>query len=252
VDGNTLLAVNETVAETYHRMLKVKGVGEPAIAYLRKRGVAKETVLTYRLGYAPNSWDWLAGEMGPSEAAAAGLATVHDDQTYDLFRNRIMFPILSARGVVVGFGGRNLEDDEPKYLNSPDTVLFSKGRTLYGLPQAYDSIRETGEMIVVEGYFDVVMAYQGGVKNVVATLGTRFGDNHVRLAKALTDRVLFVYDRDDPGEKALKEAMDRCAGAGLFAMCSHLEPGFDPSEHVALLGGDSFRSQIESTRDLCA
>jgi len=243
-----LVQVNNTVAQAFHRLLGVKGVGEPAISYLRKRGVRRITVETFGMGYAPNYWDWLSSRLGSSSAAAAGLATVHDDQTYDLFRNRIMFPIRATQGHVVGFGGRNLEDDEPKYLNSPETVLFEKGRTLYGLRQAYDDIRECGEMIVMEGYFDVVMSHQGGVKNVVATLGTRFGANHVRLAQALTDRILFVFDPDGPGRTAAAEAMERCTAVGLFAMKSALPPGPDPAEIVALKGGDELRHLIEDGR----
>jgi len=252
LDSDEIEAINETVAEVYHRLIGTKNVGESAVAYLRKRGVSKQTVLRYQLGYAPNYWDWLSSHLGASETAASGLANVHDGQTYDLFRNRIMFPIVSGRGRVVGFGGRNLEEDEPKYLNSPDTPIFEKGRVLYGLPQAYEAIRRTGEMIVVEGYFDVVMANQGGVENVVATLGTRFGDNHVRLAKAICDRVLFVYDQDEPGQKARVEAMERASLAGLSAAYSSLEPGMDPASTVAESSGDALRMQIESTRKLCA
>jgi DNA primase len=164
-----------------------------AIEYLKGRGLTGEIAARYRIGYAPDDWQNLKGVLDYSDASLVecGLVVENEGKRYDRFRDRIMFPILSARGAVIGFGGRILDKGEPKYLNSPDTPLFEKGREVYGLVQARDAIRTAGRVIVVEGYMDVVALAQFGVGNAVATLGTATTPVHVAKLLRVADEIVY-------------------------------------------------------------
>ena len=190
-----------------------------AIEYLKRRGLTGQTAKKFRLGYAPAGWRALEGAFanyGEPALVEAGLvidSPAEDGDSrgarrYDRFRDRVMFPIRNARGQVVGFGGRVLGAGEPKYLNSPETPLFSKGMELYGLYEARDGLRRLGGVVVVEGYMDVVMLAQHGIDNAVATLGTATTADHVRVLARLVNRITFAFDGDAAGRKAAWRALE--------------------------------------------
>ncbi len=205
-----LADVMARAAGYYREQLKANS---RAVGYLKGRGLSGEIAARFGLGYAPEGWQNLEavfpGYAGADSLAECGLVIDNEQgRRYDRFRDRIMFPILDQRGNVIGFGGRVLDKGEPKYLNSPETPLFEKGRELYGLPQARKAIREAEAVIVVEGYMDVVGLAQLGVENVVASLGTATTGNHLQKLFRLTDRVIFCFDRDAAGDKAARRAME--------------------------------------------
>ncbi|HRE14779.1 MAG TPA: DNA primase, partial [Usitatibacteraceae bacterium] len=192
-----------------------------AIDYLKRRGVSGEIAARYGLGWAPDAWQSLQSVFADYETPAmkeTGLvidsepegegAAARKSRRYDRFRGRVMFPILDARGNVIGFGGRVIGEGEPKYLNSPETPLFEKGRELYGLYQARRAIRDANRVIVVEGYMDVVALAQSGVENAVATLGTATTPLHVGKLLKLADEVVFCFDGDAAGRKAAWRALE--------------------------------------------
>src|SRR6185436_9229906 len=188
-----------------------------AIDYLKGRGVSGEIAARYGLGFAPDGWQNLEAVFTDyANAALRDTGLVIDSEAegekksrrYDRFRNRVMFPILDARGNVIGFGGRVLGKGEPKYLNSPETPLFEKGRELYGLYQARRAIRDANQVIVVEGYMDVVALAQHGVENAVATLGTATTPFHVAKLLKLADNVVFCFDGAEAGQRAAWRALE--------------------------------------------
>ncbi len=190
-----------------------------AIDYLKSRGLTGEVAARFGIGYAPDAWQGLAGvfpKYDAPELDAAGLVVNGDGgKRYDRFRDRVMFPIHDSRGRVIGFGGRVMGDGEPKYLNSPETPVFSKGRELYGLYLARNAIRDAGRVVVVEGYMDVVALAQHGVEYAVATLGTATTPTHVQKLFRLTDTVVFCFDGDNAGPQGgVARAGKRAAGAG--------------------------------------
>jgi DNA primase catalytic core len=200
-------------AKFYQRRLKES---PQAIGYLKRRGVSGEIAKRYHLGYSPEGWQPLQSVFADYEQADlvdAGLVIASEDDTgkakrYDRFRNRLMFPILSARGEVIGFGARTLGADEPKYLNSPETPLFSKGHNLYGVFEGRTAIRDAGQVWVVEGYMDVVALAQHGLGHAVATLGTATTEHHLRMLIRMADQVVFMFDGDAAGQRAAAKALE--------------------------------------------
>jgi len=243
-----LVEVMTTAARYYREQLKH---APHAIAYLKGRGLTGEIAAHFGIGYAPDGWNGLRSAFPDYAAKAlgeAGLVIENDEgRRYDRFRDRIMFPILDTRGNVIGFGGRVLSAGEPKYLNSPETPLFEKGRELYGLGLARQAIREAGCAIVVEGYMDVVALAQFGVGNAVATLGTATTTTHIHKLFRQTDRVVFCFDGDAAGRKAawraLEGALDALADdkqvAFLFLPAEH-----DPDSFVRAEGAEAFRQAV--------
>ena len=218
-----------------------------AIDYLKRRGVSGEVAARFGLGYAPDDWQGLQQVFADYDDEAlveCGLVIVNEQgRRYDRFRDRVMFPILDQKGNVIGFGGRILDAGEPKYLNSPETPLFEKGKELYGLPQARKAIHESDTVIVVEGYMDVVGLAQLGVENVVASLGTATTGNHVHKLLRLANRVIFCFDRDKAGDKAAWRAME--ASLDHLADNKRIEilqmPGDqDPDEFIREHGREAF------------
>ncbi|MGC9359283.1 MAG: DNA primase [Anaerolineae bacterium] len=209
-----LREANLAAARFFQRVLLITERGAPAREYLKERGLTKETVQRFQIGYAPDAWhdcEQALQEAGYSQELlieAGLLARNQRGNVYDRFRNRIMFPIRDPRGHVVGFAGRVLGDDVPKYLNTPQTPLFDKGRLLYGLDLAREAIRETGTAIVVEGYMDVVVPYQEGVRNLVAVMGTALTEDHVALLRPIADRVVFALDPDAAGLQATERGAE--------------------------------------------
>jgi DNA primase len=227
----------------------------PAIDYLKRRGVTGETAKAFGIGYAPDSWDALSRFFGDAKhALAAGLLKQKDDRVYDVFRNRIMFPIRDTRGRVIAFGGRTLADDPAKYLNSPETALFHKGRNLFGLFEARQSLKSVlPELLVVEGYMDAVMLAQHGIKNVVATLGTATTRDHLNQMFKSTSRVVFAFDGDRAGRaaawRALEQALPELAEGREFRFL-FMPEGLDPDELVQEIGADEFRARVEQAMPL--
>ena len=222
-----------------------------AIEYLKGRGLTGAIAKRFGIGYAPDAWQSLAEAFADYQDAAletAGLVIAGEGKRYDRFRDRVMFPIHDTRGQVIGFGGRVLGQGEPKYLNSPETPLFSKGRELYGLYQARASIRETGRVVVVEGYMDVVALAQHGIGYAVATLGTSTTPMHVQKLFRLTDHVVFCFDGDNAGRKAAWRALENALPAladAKEASFLFLPDGMDPDDFVRQRGKAAFESLVE-------
>jgi DNA primase len=226
-----------------------------AIDYLKHRGLTGEIAARYRMGYAPDGWQNLEGAFQYSDKSLVelGLVVENDGKRYDRFRDRVMFPIQNARGAVIGFGGRILDKGEPKYLNSPETPLFEKGRELYGLPQARDAIRASGRVLVVEGYMDVVALAQFGVGYAVATLGTATTPVHVSKLLRLADELVFCFDGDAAGRKAAWRALE----VSLALAPDHkpirflfLPDGEDPDTYVRKHGKDAFELRVREAETL--
>lgn len=229
----------------------------PAIEYLKKRGVSGDTAKTFGIGFAPDAWDALSKFFDqPQHAVEAGLLKQKEEtgRVYDVFRNRVMFPIRDSRGRVIAFGGRTLADDPAKYLNSPETALFHKGRNLFGLYEAKQSRKSAlPYLIVVEGYMDTVMLAQHGIREVVATLGTATTREHLALLFKSTSRVVFCFDGDRAGraagwralEQALPEVDEKRECQFMF-----LPDGHDPDTLVQEIGAEAFGKLVENAQPL--
>ncbi len=207
-----LYDINEAAAEYYHRMLLNNPTGEVARNYLAQRNISLEAIRDFQLGYSPQGWDNLNKHLqdrGYEEVGllAAGLLVERDDGTkYDRFRNRLIFPIRDIQGKVLGFGARALDDTLPKYLNSPQTLVFDKSSSLYGIERAKTAIRENDLAIITEGYIDVITAHQHGWKNVVASMGTAITDKQLATLKNLTRNLILALDADVAGEEAISRS----------------------------------------------
>jgi DNA primase len=263
-----LSEVMSAAADWYRQQLKVT---PRAVEYLKGRGLTGEIAKRYALGYAPDGWQGLEAVFGAytndevaktllegglliqsepsSDAQTANLTT----RRYDRFRDRIMFPIRNPKGQTIGFGGRILDQGEPKYLNSPETPLFSKGNTLYGLFEARQAIRSQEYVLVCEGYMDVVALAQLGFPNAVATLGTACTANHVRMLLRQTDRIVFSFDGDAAGQRAAQRALEAC----LPLMSDDKEIRFlflptehDPDSYVRAYGASAFEKVIKEAMSI--
>src|SRR5688572_5604500 len=248
-----LYAVMEKVMDFYRAELKKS---PRAIEYLKRRGLSGEIAARYRMGYAPEGWQGLKEAFQSYEDKSLvelGLVVENEGKRYDRFRDRVMFPIQNARGAVIGFGGRILDKGEPKYMNSPETPLFEKGRELYGLPQARDAIRDAGRALVVEGYMDVVALAQYGVHYAVATLGTATTPVHVSKLLRLADELVFCFDGDAAGRKAAWRALE----VSLPLAPDHkpirflfLPDGEDPDTYIRQQGKDAFEARVREAETL--
>ena len=227
-----------------------------AIDYLKRRGLTGPIAAHFGIGYAADDWQPLAAMPGYADKAmeTAGLVITGDGgKRYDRFRDRIMFPIHDGGGRVIAFGGRVLDKGEPKYLNSPETPLFSKGRELYGLFQARQAIRTVGRAVVVEGYMDVVALAQHGVEYAVATLGTATTPAHVQKLFRLTDTVVFCFDGDAAGRRAAWRALENALAVladGKNARFLFLPEGEDPDDYVRKRGKESFEALVDTAMPL--
>ncbi|HUU92751.1 MAG TPA: DNA primase [Phycisphaerae bacterium] len=236
--------------------LKHPKAGTPGRQYLERRGIAPATIETFQVGYAPDGWENLIEaarreEIGPEMLETAGLVVRRDDGSgwYDRFRGRVIFPIFDALNRPIGFGGRALGDDEPKYLNSPETPLFHKSETLYGLPQARAGVEADRRVVVVEGYFDVLMPHQVGVTNVVATLGTALTDGHIRALRRYADEVVIVFDNDLAGQRAADRGMELFLAHDVRILMAVVPDGKDPCDYCTEHGADAFRARISEAQD---
>lgn len=253
-----LYDVMERAARFYKQQLKQNAERDAAVAYLKSRGLTGEIAAEYELGLAPSGWQSIEAALGQSatreQLLAAGLMKQNDaGQAYDTFRNRIMFPIRDKRGRVVGFGGRVMDGSQPKYLNSPETEIFHKGRELYGLFQARKIHRDLARIIVVEGYMDVVGLAQYGIKNAVATLGTAITENHIKELIRHTQEIVFCFDGDRAGRQAAWRALETSIGMlqdGVQCRFLFIPEGEDPDTLVRKLGKSAFDSLVDDAMSL--
>jgi DNA primase len=251
------LALNESVRQFYHRNLLESPEAERARRYLSRRGVGGETVGAFSLGYAPGEWDglqrFLRQKPGALELAAAlGLLIPRKDGegSYDRFRNRLMFPIFNATGKVLGFGGRSLGEQEPKYMNSPESFLYHKGSILYGLQEAQASIRSRDAVIVVEGYFDLLALHQHGVPNSVAVLGTALTTEQIDILKRHSPNLVLVFDGDLPGRKASFRNLPELLERDIPARVVYLPEDEDPDSFLKKWGREAFEKLLEEAPPL--
>lgn len=245
----SLYEMLQQVTQFYQQTLKK--TGQTAIAYLKQRGITGEIAQRYQLGYAPNNWHTieLAFKTHQSELLATGMLVQRDNgQLYDRYRHRIMFPIHDRHGHMIGFGGRSLDDTQkPKYLNSPETVLFQKNRELYGLHQCLQYKADCTQLIVVEGYMDVIALAQHGIQNAVATLGTATSTYHIQLLTKYTKQIVFCFDGDEAGQQAAWRALENCLAhldGGLNALFVFLPTTHDPDSLIREEGQAAFLKRL--------
>lgn len=250
-----LQRINEVAAEFYHQVLLEAPEGAPARSYLKRRGYDGEIARQFQLGFAPEGWEALKQHLegrGLDLGLARTLGLLREGKQgrgdYDQFRGRLMFPILDGYGKVAAFGGRVLDDSLPKYINSSESPVYHKGRTLYGLYQAKEGMRAGGEVVVVEGYFDLLALAKAGLSNVVATCGTALTGDHARLLQRYAKRVVLLFDQDSAGRQATWRAMEALLPEKLSVAVAELEAGEDPDSFVARHGAEAFRQRLAAAR----
>ena len=246
-----LRKVNALARDFFHNCLTVTRYGEAGRAYLAGRGITAEAIERYGIGFAPDAWSKLSDafqKRGIAEhlLVTAGLAVKRErgDGVYDRFRGRVMIPIADERGRIVAFGGRALGDAQPKYLNTAETPVFNKRKLLFGLDRAHRAIAGEGAAIVVEGYMDAIAAWEAGVLNVVATLGTSFTEEHATLLLRRAPRIVFCYDSDAAGQEATLRALSAVRGRAAEVRVLLLPDGKDPDEYVRTHGAEAFRALV--------
>lgn len=246
-----LRKVNALARDFFHNCLTVTRYGEAGRAYLAGRGITAEAIERYGIGFAPDAWSKLSDafqKRGIAEhlLVTAGLAVKRErgDGVYDRFRGRVMIPIADERGRIVAFGGRALGDAQPKYLNTAETPVFNKRKLLFGLDRAHRAIASEGAAIVVEGYMDAIAAWEAGVLNVVATLGTSFTEEHATLLLRRAPRIVFCYDSDAAGQEATLRALSAVRGRAAEVRVLLLPDGKDPDEYVRTHGAEAFRALV--------
>jgi DNA primase len=235
----------------------VKKLDESAVAkdYVKSRGITEESAALFKLGYAPAGWSNLLRHMrnaGYSDQTLrdAGLAVQGEKGLYDMFRQRLLFPISSTGGNVIAFGGRALDDAKPKYINSPETPLFKKSETLFGLSLAKESVRREGYVIIVEGYMDTLICHQYGFRNAVAPLGTSLTSGHIQKLRTLATRAVLVFDGDAAGRTAAKRALALACQNNYSTRVLVLPEGEDPDSYLRKQGAAAFGTLIEDARTM--
>ncbi len=252
-----MLKANKLTAEFYQEILKRAPSDSPIKQYVQKRKLKPETIQEFQIGYSPTEWESLANHLTKNhitldvaEEAKLVKARKENNGYFDLFRDRLMFPIHSASGEVLAFGGRIHDQGEPKYLNSPETYVFSKGKILYGLAQTAKFIRTEDCAVVVEGYMDLVSLYQSGIKNIVATMGTALTTDHAKLIKRMTTNVVVLFDSDDAGQAAAERSLTILLAQGLFPKGLILTDAKDPDEFVQKFGAEELQKKITNAPEL--
>lgn len=256
---DNLYSIVQDADKFYRKQLRQPQAAQ-AVKYLKSRGLSGEIARTFGIGYVPQGWDNLIKAMGDSEQKLklldeAGMLVVKPEEKkqYDRFRHRIMFPIRDQQGRTLGFGGRVLDDSTPKYLNSPETPIFHKGRELYGLYEARQALREIPYLLMVEGYMDVIALAQFGIHNAVATLGTALTDHHISKIFRYTTEIVFCFDGDNAGRRAAARSLEICLPEmrdGVSAKFLFLPDGEDPDTMIRNLGTEAFQNSIESATPL--
>lgn len=247
-----LLKIQKEASNLFKEKLKKS---KTAKAYLQKREVKSEMADMFSLGYADNEWNSLYGHLkknGFEDAliTQAGVVFTGDKGPYDMFRNRLVFPIFNMQGEVVAFGGRAMDDSMPKYLNSPETIIFKKSETLYGLNVAKDEIRKKGYAVITEGYLDVIICHQYGFKNAVAPLGTALTLGHLQKLGRLTKKILLVFDGDSAGISAAKRSAALLYEHGFKAKILLLPEGDDPDSFLRKNGAGAFQARLAKSKSM--
>lgn len=250
-ERDRLLQAYEWTAKFYHYLLKNTEHGKAAMDYLRSRGFNDKIIDQFQIGYAPDRWNTIVQfltnrSFDLQEMEKGGLLSKRSDgEDYiDRFRGRVMFPICDRNGKVIAFAGRVLGDGQPKYLNSPESKLFNKSRILYNLHQAKPSIRKLRQIVLFEGYGDVISAWEAGVQNGVATMGTSLTESHAAMMKTMAEEIVVCYDGDRAGQAAAMKTIPLLEGVGLRVKIAVINEGLDPDEFIRQYGGDRFKRQI--------
>jgi DNA primase len=249
----SLFEINKTAAKFYHHLLTNLEQGNPGMEYLNKRSFGEDIINSFMLGYAPKEWDTLtrflrSKRVDMDKAVKAGLIIAKKNKDYyDRFRGRILFPICNIKKQVAGFGGRVLDESLPKYLNTPETPIFQKGELLYGLHEAFQTIRESGRAVVVEGYTDVLALRSHGYNEAVATLGTALTKDHVRRLKGYASEVIVVFDSDMAGKGATIKSLPLFLNEGISAKVMLLPEGDDPDTYINKRGLKNFLKSLDES-----
>lgn len=257
-----LLQLNQWAAEFFESNLTGTGDGRRALDYLDRRGLTEQTRKAFRIGYAPNTWDSMGSFLrtrgaSRSQIESSGLVTLkesrgeasrnNDNGFYDRFRGRLMFPITDAQGRIIAFGGRIIGDGEPKYLNSPETALYTKGHNLFGLHFAKEAIRKRGYVVLVEGYLDFLVPFQAGVQNLVASLGTALTDHQVRLLGRYVRQIVVNFDPDSAGVAATRRSLEVLLTNGFKVNVLTLPENLDPDEFIGKYGAESYQKLLRTS-----
>jgi DNA primase len=250
-ERQVLYDILEQAADFYHRVFKDSPAAGAARKYIAKRGVSADSIEKFKIGYAPRGQlleKALKKGISAEQLAAAGLITKTErGRNFEYMSERLVFPIFDTQGRVVAFGGRTLKDDQPKYLNSPDSAVYSKSAQLYGLFQAMPTLRKKAEVIVLEGYMDVVVTHQYGATNTVATSGTALTQQQSQLLKRYSDKITLLFDSDSAGENAAKRAIDTLLETELAISVAAMPEGVDPDEYLLEHGADKFYDLLKSS-----
>jgi DNA primase len=250
---NKLFALNDAACSFFEANLAER---PSAREYLLSRGLADATIKKFRIGYAPDAWESLINFFRKKGAGAeilekAGLVVSNGKGGYyDRFRNRIVFPITDVKGRTLGFGARVMDSSLPKYINSPETPIYSKGRNLYGLSYSREQIRRKSHALIVEGYLDFLIPYQAGIENIIATLGTALTVDQVKLIKRLAKTVVIVYDPDEAGQSASLRGLDLFISEDVNVYIAELPNGLDPDSYIRKNGADDFLKLVKSSKNL--
>jgi DNA primase len=255
-EREAVLKLNEWACEFFEQQFNDEAAGTAAREYVESRGIKEETRKLFRIGYAPDSWDGLLNYLRArgattDEITSSGLAVLKDTGGfYDRFRGRVMFPIMDSQGRVIAFGGRVMGEGEPKYLNSPETAVYTKGKNLFGLWTAKSEIRSRGFAILVEGYLDCIIPYQEGIHNIVASLGTALTDSQVRLLRRYMDQPQIVvnFDPDSAGQAATMRSIEMLLAESFRVNILRMPTDDDPDEYVRAYGASAFLQLLKTTQ----
>ncbi|CEG33702.1 DNA primase [Peribacillus simplex] len=246
-----MIEAYDLLRKFYHHLLVNTKEGQDALEYLLKRGFTEETIEKFQIGYSLDSWDFVSKFLlkrgFPAEyMEQAGLIIFRekDESYFDRFRNRVMFPIMDHQGNTIAFSGRAMGDDEPKYLNSPETPIFNKSKTLYNFHHARPHIRKKEQAVIFEGFADCISAVGAGVENAVATMGTALTDQHIQLLKRNTDQILICYDSDSAGLNAANRAVNMLQDHEFSVKVALMPDNLDPDDYIKEFGEKSFVSEV--------
>jgi DNA primase len=251
-DQETFLEINEKAMHFFHQVLMQRPEGEVGRKYLNKRGIDQKIWETFKLGYALETWDGLATFLNKSKiplpmAKQLGLIAPRGKSGFfDCFRGRIIFPIFNLNGMIIGFGGRAIGGGTPKYLNSSDSMIYKKSSSLFGLPITRNFIAKEDQVLIVEGYFDLLSLFQAGICSVVSPLGTALTGGHIQTLKRFTSRFYVVFDSDEAGDKAALRSLEMFLSEGLSPRVIILPSGSDPDEFIQQKGAENFRKKMET------
>jgi DNA primase len=251
-DQDKFLEINEKAMDFFHHVLMQRPEGEVGRKYLKKRGIDQNIWETFKLGYALDTWDSLSTFLTKSKiplqlARQLGLIAPRErGGFFDSFRGRIIFPIFNLNGMTIGFGGRAIGEGNPKYLNSSDSMIYKKSLSLFGLPITRNSIVKENQVLIVEGYFDLLSLFQAKICSVVSPLGTALTGGHIQTLKRFTSRFYVVFDADEAGDKAALRSLEMFLSEGISPRVVILPSGSDPDEFIQQKGAESFRKKIET------